>query len=173
MKHLASLSLLALVAACGGSDDADLAERHGLRMQATAYENRMPGVVMPGEPPSCQSLIVGFSIRAGASGFPPGLVARKVVLSKPGVPPWEASVSLSETGLASRWVSEADWLSLVGSVDGNPPPGRHAESVFVGVARGCPTASFREGDELTAGVVVTAGGEQAVIQTRVTLSAAY
>ena len=96
----------------------------------------MPSARFPGEGPSCTALIVAFSIRGDGSGLPPAVLAQTVVLSKPGLPPVEINVSQSETGVVTRWVSASDWLSLLGSVDGNPPPGWKNEQALSGVARG-------------------------------------
>jgi hypothetical protein len=84
-----------------------------------------------------------------------------------------SGVSASETGLTTRWVNETDWLSLVAGTDRGPPPGWKAEQVLAGIARGCVSQDFREGDELIAGVLIEAAGEQATVVSTVRLYAAH
>ena len=86
-----------------------------------------------------------------------------MTLFKPGAQAWETPVSISETGLTTRWVSDSDWVSLVGSADGNRPTGWRTEQVLSGVARGCSTPDFQEGDELLVGVNVDAAGESSMV----------
>ena len=145
--------MVAVLSACGGTDPPDLADRSGLQAQATAWENRMPGIYVPGEQ-ACTPLVVAFAIRAGSAAFPPELKATRVYLGKTGYPDWEHDVSASETGISSTWVSDVDWTGLVGSVDGKPPPGYRTEQVLHGVARGCATTSFQEGDKLRLSILV-------------------
>lgn len=167
------LPLIMLLTACGGSGDQTLTQRYALRAQAEAWENRMPSARFPGEGPSCTALIVAFSIRGDGSGLPPAVLAQTVVLSKPGLPPVEINVSQSETGVVTRWVSASDWLSLLGSVDGNPPPGWKNEQALSGVARGCASDNFREGDELLVEVHIVSEGEAATVEAKAKLYAAY
>ena len=174
MFHRAMLFTAVILAACGGSDNTSPPENQALRAQANVWENRMPRAEIPGmvEQP-CTSLIVSFSLRAGTPGFPPGITAQSVTLSKPGVPMWQTPVSNTETGLTTRWVNDSDWISNVGSLDGTPPPGRRSEQVLYGVARGCSTPNFQPGDELLVGVRVAVAGQDSVVLYRAKLTAAY
>lgn len=173
MLRNAWLASLALLTACGGADSTDLTAQYALRAQASAWEDRMPRVVLPGESPTCTPLIVAFAIRAGASGFPPGLTAESVSVSRPGSMTWVAPVSRGETGLTPRWVNETDWMSLLGTTEGGAPAGRVQEQVLAGVARGCSSRDFKEGDELLVGVKVVAPGGESTVLARAELSAAY
>lgn len=168
-KHATS----AILTACGGTDDANVTERCALPAQSTVWETRMPTVVPPREDLPCISLIVGFSIRSGSSGFPSGISAKSMTLFKPGAQAWETPVSISETGLTTRWVSDSDWVSLVGSADGNRPTGWRTEQVLSGVARGCSTPDFQEGDELLVGVNVDAAGESSMVVSAAKFYAAH
>lgn len=133
----------------------------------------MPTALTPGQDAGCTPLIVVFSIRAGAAGFPPGVQARSVTLSKPGAAAWTRAVSSAETGLKPRWVSDDNWLRIQGSADGGPPPGTQPEQVLAGVARGCATAHFREGDLLALEVALIADGRVDSVRSELTLGSAY
>jgi hypothetical protein len=169
----APLLVILTLAACGGSDDQNLTEKHSLQLQAEAWENRMPAALLPGQTPSCTPLIVWFSIRAGEAGSPVDLRALSVSLTKQGVVAWDQPVSSSETGWTTRWTTAEDWLSLVGSSDGNPPPGTRVEQVFSGVARGCTTQVFAEDDDLLVKVAIESKGESAWVESALKLQAAY
>lgn len=148
MSRVLPLVVSVLLVACGGSQESDPIQPLDLRLQAEAWENRMPTALLPGQVPSCTSLIVAFSIRAEGAGLPAGIAARAVSLDKPGKATWQAAVSPTETGVTS-------------------------ENVLAGVARGCATSDFAEGDELLVGVSVAAAGRQEIVQARVKLYAAY
>ena len=93
-----SLSVLVFLAACGGSDSGSLAERYGLEAKAEAWENHMPSVVIPGQQPTCTSLIVRFSVRTSQPGLPANISAKSVTLSKGPTASWTQDVSEAETG---------------------------------------------------------------------------
>ena len=174
MARYTFVLLLALfLAACGGADDQDLTQRYALQARAQAWENRMPMAITPGQELGCTGLMVSFSIRSNTSTLPPGVLAQAVPLSKPGLPPLEIKVSQSESRLATRLVSAAEWLSLGGSVDSNFPPGGKSEQIFSGIARTCATENFRLDDELLVRVHIASNGEAAIVETKTKLYAAY
>jgi hypothetical protein len=123
MRRLLPIWLFAFVAACSGSDDPNLTEKFQLRARADAYENHMPGVIFPGEPPSCTQLIVVFVVASPVTPLPLDFSAELVSLGKQNSIDWKAEVSASETGLTD-------------------------ERTLQGVARGCKTEAFNKGDEL-------------------------
>ena len=169
MTRLASAVLLALLASCGGSDEPDLAARYGLQLQAIAYEDQAPMVIFDSANIPCTPLIVIFGIKAGAGGFPEGIKAMSVSLSKAGGPAWEQVPAFAETGISALWTSETDWISFEGSVDGVRPPGKKLEPVLRGVARGCATAAFQVGDKLQATVHLATPVEKGTVLASVTL----
>ena len=169
MTRLAFVVLLALLASCGGSDEADLATRYGLQLQAIAYEDQAPMVIFDSANIPCTQLIVIFGVKAGAGGFPDGIKAMSVSLSKVGSPAWEQVPASAETGISVLWTSDTDWISFEGSVDGVPPPGKKLEPVLRGVARGCATAAFQVGDKLQATVHLATPIENGTVSTSVTL----
>jgi len=63
--------------------------------------------------------------------------------------------------------------STVGSADGNPPMGWRTEQVLSGVARGCSTPDFQEGDKLLVGVNVDAAGKSSMVVSTAELYAAH
>ncbi len=137
----------ALLASCGGSDTRTLTEKYELRAQAEAWENRMPLALLPGQEPPCTALIVRFSVTTDQAALPAEMSAKSVSLSKGAAPQWTAEVSPSETGLTSA-------------------------STIEGVARGCKTEAFSEGDTLDVRVLMNAGDEQSEVKTSVQLYAA-
>ena len=139
-----SLSLLALLVACGGSDTGDLTERYGLEAKAAAWENQMPSVIFPGQQPTCASLIVRFSVRTNQPGLPANIVAKSVTLSKGSISSWTQDVSQTETGQTNATTIE-------------------------GVARGCSTSSFSEGDVLDVKLLLKAGDEHSEVKTSIQL----
>jgi hypothetical protein len=149
-----------------GANDNNLAERLGLRLvDAYVWENRMPTATSPGEIRRCTPMIVRFSIHAGTAGFPPGVKAVSVSLSKPGATPWNAKVSAPETGISARPEGNGADTPLA-------PVGKN-RLVLGGVARGCASPAFQLGDELRMGVLIVSEGKQATVQSTVKLTAAY
>jgi hypothetical protein len=133
------VSLGVLLAACGGADGRNLAERFDLQAQAQAWENQMPSVIAPGQQPSCTPLIVQFTLVAKQS-LPVDIAATSVSLAKNGSVAWTQDVSATETGLRD-------------------------DKTLQGVARGCATAAFSEGDVLVVNVLLKSAAEQAQVQT--------
>lgn len=144
-KTLSVSCLFVFLAACGGFDTGDLAERYGLEAKAEAWENHMPSVVLPGQQPTCTSLIVRFSVRTNQPGLPSDLIAKSVTLSKGSISSWTQDVSEEEMVQTNATTIE-------------------------GVARGCSTSSFAEGDVLEVKVLLKAGGEQSEVTTSIQLS---
>ena len=138
--------ICALVASCGGSDTRTLTEKYELQAQAEAWENHMPMGLLPGQEPPCTALIVRFSVTTNQV-LPPEMSAKSVSLSKGAAPQWTAEVSPSETGLTGA-------------------------NTIEGVARGCKTEAFSEGDTLDVSVLINAGDEQSEVKTSVRLDAA-
>jgi len=152
MTRFASAVLVALLAGCGGSAEPDLTAQYGLQLQAIAYVDHAPMVIFSSTNIPCTPLIVVFGVKAGAGGFPEGIKASSVSLSKAGVSAWEELASPAETAIISLWASDTDWISLNGAINGVPPPGTELKPVLRGVARGCATAAFQVGDDLQASV---------------------
>jgi hypothetical protein len=128
-----------LLAACGGAGTRDLAERFELQASAQAWENQMPSAIAPGQQPSCTPLIVQFMLVAKQS-LPADITATSLSLAKNDSVAWTQDVSATETGLRDN-------------------------KTFQGVARGCATAAFSEGDVLVVNVLVKSAAEQAPVQT--------
>jgi hypothetical protein len=129
------VSLGVLLAACGGADGRNLAERFDLQAQAQAWENQMPSVIAPGQQPSCTPLIVQFTLVAKQS-LPVDIAATSVSLAKNGSVAWTQDVSATETGLRDNKTFQ-----------------------------GCATAAFSEGDVLVVNVLLKSAAEQAQVQT--------
>ena len=143
-RRLACLICAAFMTACGGSEEVDLAEKYELRVEAEAWENHMPTALLPGQDPYCTPLIVQFTVAAKQLALPTDLSATSVSVSKGTSPQWSAVASSSETGHVSA-------------------------TTLVGVARGCRTAAFAEGDNLTVTVHLEAAAGRADVQTTIRL----
>jgi len=145
-RYLCIFSFTLLVA-CGGSETKSLTEQFGLQLQAVAWENHMPTVIFPGQLPSCTPLIVKFKVTA-AEPLPSQFTAESVSLDKNGSDQWKEVASISET-----------FLSSATTVDG--------------VARGCRTSAFAEGETIESTVHVRFGDAEADVRTLVTLFYAF
>lgn len=139
MHRFLPISFLTVIAACASSDNSSLTEKFQLRARADAYENHMPGVIFPGEPPSCTQLIVGFVVASPVTPLPLDFSAELVSLGKQNSIDWKAEVSASETGLTD-------------------------ERTLQGVARGCKTEVFNKGDELDVVIRVKANDTKADVK---------
>ena len=148
MHRLLPISLLTFLLGCGGSDNPSLAERFKLQASAEAWENRMPIVIFPNEVLPCTSLIVSFSVTSSEDSLPPDFSAESVSLGKNSTAIWKAETSKSETGL-----SDAKTLK--------------------GIARGCRTDAFAEGDELNAIIRVKTRDDVADVNATVKLYYAF
>jgi hypothetical protein len=93
-------------------------------------------------------LIVSFRVEAQSYPLPSGITAKSVKLSKNGIEGWSEEVSFHETSVIGLQKIE-------------------------GVARGCATASFSEGDELELRIRVASGTDEADVVTTVKLFTAY
>ncbi len=172
-----TLAALCNLAACGGSGTDDLTATYGLRAQAYAFMNLMPSIQVPDSNGlgwfGCVPLIVRYAIRAESGTFPADVQATHVSLTKGGQVVWRQSVQASESGLGSAWTTANDWLSLIGSTDGNPPPGTVTEQVLVGVARGCSPPSLQSADLVQVSVRVEAGVREASVSVIVAIESAH
>jgi hypothetical protein len=142
MRTLIALLIAASVAACGGPEDG-LVEKYGLHVQAQAWENHMPTVVFPGQALPCTGLIVRFVVSSTSAGLPTDITPEAVTLKKATGAAWVGAVASSETERSS--------------------------ASLAGVARGCRSEAFADGDELDVAVRVRSGATRTDVETKVRL----
>lgn len=145
LKRL-SLGLLVVLAACGGSETKPLVERLDLQAEASAWENHMPTVLLPGQNESCTPLTVLFKIVANQP-LPADISAKSIWLGKDASVLWTQDVSNSDVSLLN-------------------------ERSIEGRASGCRTSAFSDGDTLEVTIVLTTSHEHAEVKTTVKLSVA-
>jgi len=142
MRTILALLAGASLAACGASDDS-LVQSHGLSAQAEAWEDHMPSALLPGQDPFCTALIVRFVVNGRTGDLPADITPEAVALKKPKSAAWVIPVSSSET--------------------------ERSPIALAGVARGCRSAAFSEGDELDVLIRVRSGSAAENVETKVKL----
>lgn len=149
MRRIPFILLLLTLGACGGSsEDRGITEQYGLSVRAEAWENHMPTGYAPGQEPACTALIVRFVVTS-QEGLPADTTATSVAL--------EQRLSAKSTRLQAS--SNETGLSSSNTIDG--------------VARGCRSDAFREGDDLDVLVRVRSSGLEDDVRTTVRLYYAH
>lgn len=147
MTRILALLLCASLAACGGSDDQDLAASYGLKAEAEAWVNLMPSIVFPDQPAFCTQVIVRYRVIGAVHTLPQQSSAKTVSISKNSMLLWSQPPSQGESG------QNAD-----GSLDG--------------VARGCLVQGLAESDFIDVSIEVQTPNQSRTVATRVQLYAA-
>lgn len=196
------LAVLAMLTGCASAPATqapaapplDFAQRHQLQLQVSPYVDLMPRASLGTEEPTCANLIVLFSIRAGADGFPPGLEVGSVRLTKLGAagmgarellydrialtdhtaPPFWAETRFSghvvdakvrETYFIKTLTSATNWSSSRAVAPGElPPQGWSWEHTFRGAATGCPPWGWDSGDTLEVVLQIKSDGQTATVR---------
>lgn len=180
--------------ACGALPSAPsqqrLVERHPLELHVRPYANNMPLVALHYEAPSCDNLIVLFSIRSGANDLPRGLDVGSVRLRKVGISGlgdreilrdsynlvygdmfmgWAETWFLGhfvdarvrETYFVEKLLAAKPWSGRSLALGEQLPHGLLKERVLMGAAVGCPPYGWEQGDLIEVELQIKAGDDGA------------
>jgi hypothetical protein len=167
LRHLASLSLLLLLCACCSKPSSEALYQRSLQLQVRPYVNGMPGVIIGGQVPACEDLLIPFSIRASADGFPAGLNVRSVSVTnlRSSASGHVVEPRLRETYFLETLNSAEDWSGGGGLLPGEVPPSGHfVERTLRGVAVACAPSTWLPGDIIEATVQVEAGARRETLR---------
>lgn len=190
---VASVIVLGLCA-CGALPSApsrqSLLELRHLELHVSPYADNMPRVALHYEAPSCDNLIVLFSIRSGTNDLPRGLEVGSVRLRKVGISGLGDRERLRDTynlvygdmfmGWAETWFlghfvdARVRETYFVEQLLGTKPlsgrlsaPGEQLlrgllkERVLMGAAVGCPPYGWEQGDLVEVELQIKAGDDRA------------
>ena len=128
----------------------DLVVRHGLELQVSPYLDDMPKVALTEGEITCNSLMILFSIRAGAEGFPPGLEVLSVEAMQ--LADGRASGAGAKLTVPVRETYFVEFLTTADNWSGNRvlrageamPPGMKKERLLRGAAMTCPPDEWKQ-----------------------------
>lgn len=173
------LLLSAALAGCTESGDEDFVTEHGLRMQASAFMNGGPRVVLPDTPDTqeCDMIGVGFSIRAGGQGFPENLSSKGVEVQTKGANAAPVVMTMTSSGFVEADITEDNWLPpTVLYAESSPQPLTFKEKILRGHAKVCAAAlagARDHGEELAVRVRLENDGQPGSLHGIAVLSIAY